>query len=252
MSVACPASENVHVLRIGTSGWNVPVALSDQFRTGGSHLERYATRLNCVEINSSFYRPHQQKTYARWANATPATFRFAVKIPRVISHAGNLQFNPDDLARFASEVEGLGAKLGVLLVQFPPSLAFEPGATGVFFKTLQHHSKVPAVCEPRHASWFTADVDAWMEQHQIARVAADPARAPGAGDPGGWRRIAYFRLHGSPRIYYSGYEETTLTSVASKLENIRKVAPVWCMFDNTASGAAMDNAVRLARRQSGD
>jgi uncharacterized protein YecE (DUF72 family) len=233
------------MVRIGTAGWNVPATVRDVFPASGSHLERYAARLNCVEINSSFYRPHQHKTYARWAKATPAAFRFAVKIPQAISHAESLQFNSEDLERFMGEVDGLGAKLGVLLAQFPPGLAFEPGAAGAFFEVLRRLSKVPVVCEPRHASWFTADVDAWMEQRQIARVAADPARAPGADDPGGWRGISYFRLHGSPRIYYSSYDTATLALLASKLDKIADQSPSWCIFDNTAAGAAMDNALIL-------
>jgi uncharacterized protein YecE (DUF72 family) len=233
------------MVRIGTAGWNVPATVRDVFPASGSHLERYAARLNCVEINSSFYRPHQHKTYARWAKATPAAFRFAVKIPQAISHAEGMQFNPEDLERFMSEVDGLSAKLGVLLAQFPPGLAFEPGAAGAFFEVLRRHSKVPVVCEPRHASWFTADVDAWMEQRQIARVAADPARAPGADDPGGWRGISYFRLHGSPRIYYSSYDAATLALLASTLDKIGPQTPVWCIFDNTAAGAAMDDALFL-------
>jgi uncharacterized protein YecE (DUF72 family) len=232
------------MVRIGTAGWNVPATVRDVFPASGSHLERYAARLNCVEINSSFYRPHQQKTYAGWADATPETFRFAVKIPQAISHAEGLQFNPEDLERFMGEVYGLGAKLGVLLVQFPPGLAFEPAASGLF-EALRRQSKVTVVCEPRHASWFTADVDAWMEQRQIARVAADPARAPGADDPGGWRGISYFRLHGSPRIYYSSYDAATLALLASKLDKIGAQTPVWCIFDNTAAGAAMDDALIL-------
>jgi uncharacterized protein YecE (DUF72 family) len=141
-------------------------------------------------------------------------------------------------------VDGLGEKLGVLLVQFPPDLAFESGAAGAFFEALQCQSKVAAVCEPRHASWFTADVNGWMQQRRIARVAADPARVAGADDPGGWRGISYFRLHGSPRIYYSSYDEHALTSFASTIECLAGTAPVWCISANTA-GAALDNALFL-------
>jgi uncharacterized protein YecE (DUF72 family) len=247
-----PCHDNANMLRIGTAGWNVPAALSGRFPAAGSHLERYATRLNCVEINSSFYRPHQKTTYARWANSTPATFRFAVKLPKSISHAAALQFVPEDLERFMSEVDGLGAKLGVILVQFPPCLAFDQVAAGVLFDALRHHTKQGIACEPRHASWFTPEVDNWMIERRIARVAADPSRTPGAGDPGGWRELCYMRLHGSPHIYYSSYDEQVLDSLAAKLEIIAGTASVWCIFDNTAAGAAMGNAICIAGRISSD
>jgi uncharacterized protein YecE (DUF72 family) len=181
-------------LRIGTAGWNVPTALIDEFPTAGSHLERYAARLKCVEINSSFCRPHQKKTYARWARSTPEAFRFAVKLPQSISHADDLQFKLDELERLALDVEGLGTKLSVLLVQFPPRLAFDSPPAGMLFDTLRRYFKHSIACEPRHASWFAPEVDQWMVRRQIARVAADPARADGAGEPGGWRRFFYIRL----------------------------------------------------------
>jgi hypothetical protein len=72
--------------RIGCAGWSIPAAHRDRFGGGASALARYATRLHCVEINSSFHRSHKRETYARWAAAVPAQFRFAVKMPRTISH----------------------------------------------------------------------------------------------------------------------------------------------------------------------
>ncbi len=77
-------------LRIGTAGWSVPALYAEEMPRGGSHLERYARRLNAVEINSSFYRPHQRKTYERWAQSTPADFRFSVKVPKAITHEARL------------------------------------------------------------------------------------------------------------------------------------------------------------------
>jgi hypothetical protein len=75
--------------------------------------------------------PAPDKTYARWARSTPEAFRFSVKLPKPISHAGALQFAPEGLDRFIGEALGLGPKLGVLLVQFPPRLPFDEAAAGV-------------------------------------------------------------------------------------------------------------------------
>src|SRR5580704_5587798 len=164
-------------LRIGTAGWSVPSRYAAEVPAGGSHLERYARRINAVEINSSFYRPHQHKTYQRWAQSVPSGFRFAVKVPKAMTHEQCLDDCGALLDRFAMEVMGLGAKLGVLLVQLPPKLAFEKRVANRFFHELRQRIEVPIACEPRHASWFTRQTNDWLAERHVARVAADPAPA---------------------------------------------------------------------------
>ena len=166
----------------------------------GSHLERYGAILNAVEINSSFYRPHRRATYERWATLVPDDFRFAVKVPKTITHERRLKDASDLLDRFVSEVSGLGHKLGPLLVQLPPSLSFQAGIADQFLRELRGRTEGSIVCEPRHASWFTPGVETLLNKLRIARVAADPPPASGADEPGGWRGLTYYRLHGSPRI----------------------------------------------------
>lgn len=189
-------------IAIGTAGWSVPGAYAASFSGIGSHLQRYGRRLTAVEINTSFYRPHRVTTYERWAASVPDGFRFAVKIPRVITHERRLVDVGAPLARFLSEVAGLGPKLGPLLLQLPPSLAFET-SSAAFLADLKRAYEGNVVCEPRHATWFTSDVNALFNELSIARVAADPAPVRGAEEPGGWRGLTYHRLHGSPKIYYS-------------------------------------------------
>src|SRR5690606_831858 len=106
------------------------------------------------------------------------------------------------LGAFLAEVRLLGAKLGPVLVQLPPSLAYEPAAAAAFFETLRGRHAGPVACEPRHLSWFDPGPETMLRSLEIARVAADPARHPSAGEPGGWRGLEYWRLHGSPRMYY--------------------------------------------------
>jgi uncharacterized protein YecE (DUF72 family) len=148
---------------------------------GGSHLERYARRLNAVEINSSFYRSHQRKTYERWAQATPSGFRFSVKVPKAMTHEHRLADCGTLLDHFVMEVTGLGDKLGVLLVQLPPKLAFERRVADRFFRDLHERIDTPVVCEPRHESWFTSEVNDWFVERRITRAAVDPAPVKGAG-----------------------------------------------------------------------
>src|SRR5690349_10182868 len=108
--------------RIGCAGWAIPKQHAVLFPSSGSQLERYAQRFNAVEINSSFYRPHLPATYARWAASTADDFSFAVKMPKVITHMRRLAGAAEPLERFLDEVGSLGAKLGPLLLQLPPSL----------------------------------------------------------------------------------------------------------------------------------
>jgi uncharacterized protein YecE (DUF72 family) len=237
-------------LYIGAAGWSVPSRYSAEVPPGGSHLERYARRLNAAEINSSFYRPHQRKTYERWAQSVPAGFRFAVKVPKAITHEQRLSDCGALLDRFVTEVTGLGDRLGVLLVQLPPKLALEKRVADRFFRDLRQRIDTPIACEPRHASWFTPAIDDWLAERRIARVAADPAPVARAGETGGWNGLAYYRWHGSPRIYYSDYDDAALAALAERLATHQsRGVPTWCILDNTASGAAFGNALALTARE---
>ena len=232
-------------LRIGTAGWGIASRYAAQFPPGGSHLERYARRMNAVEINSSFYKPHQRKTYERWAASTPAGFRFAAKLPKAISHENALAGCGDLLDRFVGDVTGLGDRSGVLLLQLPPKFAFDEAIFDRFLDELRARIATPVALEPRHATWFSADVDERLREYHVARVAADPAPVAASGDPGGWNGLAYFRWHGTPRTYYSDYDEAALAALRLRLGQSASHVPTWCILDNTAAGAALGNAMAL-------
>lgn len=230
-------------ITVGTAGWSIPSTAAGQFPADGSHLKRYSRRFNGVEINSSFYRPHRQSTYARWAETVPDDFRFSVKLPGEATHERRLENCDDVIRRFSTEVAGLCRKLRVLLVQLPPSLPFATDYKA-FFQMLRNRFDVAIVCEPRHASWFSADVDEWLSNHRVGRVAADPALSPDAARIGGWSGAAYFRLHGSPRTYYSQYGKEALADWAESVASQTSCADeTWIVFDNTARGAATANAL---------
>lgn len=230
-------------IRVGTAGWAIPLAVADRFPAEGSGLTRYAARFACAEINSTFHRPHRPATFERWAASVPPDFRFSAKLPKTITHAQKLAGCEDLLDAFLASLVGLGDKLAVLLVQLPPSLAFDADRDARFFDALARRTPVPLACEPRHPSWFEPAVDDFLVARQVARVAADPARVEAAACPGGWRGLAYFRLHGSPVPYRSSYDDGRLPDWAGAIAGAG--APAWCIFDNTASGAAAGDALAL-------
>jgi uncharacterized protein YecE (DUF72 family) len=222
----------------------VPRDAAGCFPADGSALERYAARFDAVEINSCFYRSHRPATYARWAAATPDGFRFAVKLRQTITHDRRLMDVDEPLAAAIAEARMLGDKLGPLLVQLPPSLAFDRVIAERFLAMLRSLHDGPVALEPRHPSWFALEPEALLRAYRVARVAADPARHPLAGVPGGWPDLAYWRLHGSPRIYYSAYSAEVLAAMAVQLRRGPAVE-VWCVFDNTVLGAAANDALAL-------
>jgi uncharacterized protein YecE (DUF72 family) len=235
--------------RIGTAGWSIPRTCAAVFGGDGTYLQRYARVLPAVEIDTSFYRPHKPATYARWAASVPPGFRFAVKLPREITHVRRLAGIEEPLGRFLEEVQVLGDALGPLLVQLPPSLGFDESVASGFLDSLRARFDGLVVCEPRHASWFTDPVDTLLSDVQVARVSADPAPVPRAAIPGGWPGLIYRRLHGSPQMYYSPYGTDVLACIARQMQE--SAAPGrenWCIFDNTALGEATPNALALLHR----
>ncbi|HVM16186.1 MAG TPA: DUF72 domain-containing protein [Gaiellaceae bacterium] len=235
-------TERVHV---GCATWAIGAANDHLLpHVPGGNLARYAARLTAAEVNSSFHRQHRHATWGRWARTVGPSFRFSVKLPKAITHERRLVGVEELLDAFAAEVRMLGEKLAVVLVQLPPSLAFDRDAFVAFDAQLRRRVPDAAVAvEPRHPSWFEDDVDAFLAERRAARVAADPAVVPRAADPGGWPGLRYFRLHGSPVTYRSSYPDEYLDALAARLE-----PGDWCIFDNTASGAALGNAVGLLER----
>ncbi len=234
--------------RVGCAGWSIPSAQALRFPVGGSHLQRYAQVFDAVEINSSFYRSHRPATYARWAAAVPPAFRFAVKMPRVISHQARLQEAQVPLRAFLEAVGQLGPRLGCLLLQLPPSLAWDPALAGDFFARLRGLHTGAVACEPRHRSWFQPAAARLLHRFAIARVAADPWVTPRAAVPSGDRTFSYLRLHGSPRVYHDAYTPQALDALARRVRRHAARGTCWCIFDNTALGHATANALGLTER----
>ena len=231
---------------IGCAGWSITRQEAAAFPDPGSHLERYAAVFDAVEINSSFYRPHQSATYARWADSVPERFRFSVKLPKAITHEARLSGIDAALSVFAQQAGALGGKLACVLVQLPPSLSCDTAVAGDFFARLGESFGCTIACEARHPDWFSDEASALLQRHGVTRVIADPAKGQeGAHVP--TTATIYARLHGAPRVYYSSYAPGYLAQLADDMDtHARQGRTVWCIFDNTASGAALSNALTCA------
>jgi len=234
------------MFRIGTAGWSLPRATAAAFPDDGSHLERYSRIFGAVEINSSFYRPHRRETYVRWASAVPSDFRFSVKLAREMTHELRLRACAQPLKKFLGEIEGLGSHLGCVLIQVPPSFAFARADVTPFLRLFRRHYRGGAVIEPRHRTWFTPEVEDVLREFEIGRVGSDPALCAAAAMPTTETPIAYWRLHGAPRMYFSNYDQAALKRVAMEMkDSASRGQACWCIFDNTAHGFATANALRL-------
>ena len=228
--------------RIGTAGWSISKDCAGAFPAEGSGLERYAAVFSAAEINSSFHRPHRASTWEKWRDSVPWSFRFSVKLPKAITHERRLVECGELLPDFLEQVALLEDKLAVLLIQLPPSLAWEASDVRTFLRDLAARTPTLLACEPRHPSWFDAEADALLAELRVARVAADPARVPAAAEPGGWSGLRYWRLHGSPVMYRSSYADR----IDTYAELLAEAGPdCWCIFDNTASSAATSDALAL-------
>ena len=144
----------------------------------------------------------------------------------------------------SGQVAALGAKLRVLLVQTPPSLRLEPQAAAASFTALRAGTDAAIVVEARHASWFTPEADTLLGAHGVTRVIADPPHGearPTEASP------VYFRFHGRPRVYFSNYDDDALNEIARRLRAAAETSETWCIFDNTAEGHAVANALCVQR-----
>ncbi|MFB2567373.1 DUF72 domain-containing protein [Rhizobium sp. IMFF44] len=228
---------------IATAAWSIPKKVAGRFAQEGSGLSRYASVFDGVEINSTFYRHHKTSTFARWAEAVPENFRLAVKIPKEITHTRAMKGIAQPFHTFLDEIAPLGEKRGPLLCQLPPSLAFDADEFETTFKAMRNADEGPIVLEVRHKSWASAEALDLIKSFAIDRVLADPAPVWSAEDFDTAPR--YVRLHGKPKIYYSSYTDREIGLF------LKLLAPDgWCVFDNTASGAAIENALAMQVLQS--
>ena len=231
---------------IGTSGWNYPGWRAHLYADAPVRrwLELASRTFDALEINGSFYTQIKPATYEKWRLDTPATFRFALKGHRYITHYKRLRDCADSIERLRDQAAPLGDKLGAVLWQLPANFKADAGRLDEFLVALRSWPVRHSI-EFRHASWFVAAI---ADRLRAANVAVCLSDAP---DFPLWDEVTadvvYVRLHGHTRKYASSYSARSLHAWAARTEQwLAGGRDVHVYFDNDAEGHAVSNALDLA------
>lgn len=229
----------------GTSGWNYkhwkenfyPEDLKQK-----EWLKYYSERLKSVEINNSFYRLPDIKTFNTWAKETPANFIFSVKGSRYITHMKKLKDPEQSSKKLFTHIKHLKTKLGPVLFQLPPQWKFNKERFENFLSILP--GKYRYTFEFREKSWWNDDVLELLKEHNCAFCIYELA---GTLTP---KEITadfvYIRLHGPGDKYQGSYSTGELSGWAGAISSWRgKNKDIYIYFDNDDSGYAVKNALEL-------
>ena len=245
---------------IGTSGWMYKdwgeVFYPPDLKKG--HLAYLSARFKTVEVNTSFYHLPQKSTFQKWHDETPKDFIFSVKLSRYITHQKKLKGVRRALERFLKRAAPMEKKLGVILIQLPPSLAFE---RRLFLKFLEDINVVRkrtfafrAALEPRHQSWLKPRnhevVAHELRKLKIALVFAHSAKIVSykPSDENTLTDLVYIRFHGPSEFGASRYGPRRLRPWASRMVSWDKHgSTVFAYFNNDQHGHAIHDARTLLR-----
>jgi len=233
------------MILIGTAGWSLPKQFSQEKTP---QLQIYSHILSCVEINSTFYKDPMKKTLEKWKNLTAENFSFSLKLHQKFTHLCDLNPPAGELKKTLKLYKTLGDKLGCVLLQFPPKMIFQEKKMARFYSLIRQAYEGAVVIEPRNETWLCKESVALMKEFSISKVIADPEKCP--GKKYNFSGLKYFRLHGAPVIYRSSYSEKYLRELALEIQDGKQAGKqdVWVIFDNTASGAGLLNALSLNKK----
>ncbi|MCC5580231.1 DUF72 domain-containing protein [Microtetraspora sp. AC03309] len=227
---------------VGTSGWQY-ADWGDRLYSGAPHrlwLERYGEAFSTVENNNAFYRLPSRETFESWGERTPGDFVMAVKASRFLTHIKRLKDPEEPVERLLGMAEGLGSKLGPILLQLPPTLAVD--CERLHHCLARFPGKVRVAVEFRHTSWWTEEVRETLGEFGAALCWADSLGRP--LNPL-WRtaRWAYLRLHEGLARPLPSYGDRALRSW---LDRLGDVPDAYVYFNNDHGGAAVRDALRFA------
>ena len=234
-------------LRIGASGWQYRDWRGPFYPRGLAQrawLEYYADRFATVEVNNTFYRLPERATFEAWAERTPADFEFVIKASRYLTHIRRLQDPAEPVARMLDHAAGLGAKLGPVLVQLPPTLRADPARLDDTLARFPSRQRV--VVEPRHESWFTDEVYELLAAREAALCLTDRLGRRGPVErTADW---AFLRFHEGTAHPHPCYGDRALASWIDRLaERWPADADCYVFFNNDPRACAVRNAARFAQ-----
>lgn len=232
-------------IRVGTSGWHYAHwkgPFYPEKMSSGDFLAFYSERFRTVEINNSFYRLPEARTFREWRDATPDGFLFSVKASRYITHMKKLKDPGGPVRKFLRRAEALGGKLGPVLFQLPPRWTRDPERLDSFLGTLPEG--IRGAFEFRDPTWFVPEVYRILEDHGAAFCIYD---LDGSVSPEEVTAdFVYVRLHGPVGKYGGSYTPRKLSEWAGAISAwARQGKDVYCYFDNDAQGYAVLNAAKL-------
>ncbi|MBW1979674.1 MAG: DUF72 domain-containing protein [Deltaproteobacteria bacterium] len=232
-------------IRIGTSGWFYrhwtgrfyPPDLKPS-----AWLSYYASQFDVVENNSSFYHLPKESTVAGWYRKVPATFRYAVKMSRFVSHVRKLRDVAEPCATFLQRTAGLADKLAVVLVQLPPSFHCDVELLSSFLEQLPESPRF--AFEFRHDSWYCQEALTLLSRSNCALCLGHSSRFPAQQTQ--TANFAYIRFHGPGRLYASNYPDQELSAWARIIEELAAAGrDVYAFFNNDFNAYAVENARTL-------
>jgi uncharacterized protein YecE (DUF72 family) len=234
---------------IGTSGWSYDHWHGVLYPHGAPARERfdyYVRAFDTVELNASYYRWPADRTFASWQRRLPPSFLMAVKAPRGLTHFSRL-FQPERwLERIRRGLEQLGNKRGILLVQLPPTMAYDHARLDYFLAQVAPWQRTAV--EFRHASWHREETFALLEQYGAAYCVMSGANLScilRATAP-----FVYARLHGPDpdHLYGGSYSDDDLRWWADRIREWQAQGrKVFAYFNNDGGGNAVRNAQTLRR-----
>ena len=231
------------MLIVGTSGWQYRDWKGLFYPRGADELPYYAAGFASVELNNPFYRLPSKDTFQQWASQVPGDFVFAVKMSRYLTHIKRLRDPAEPVERFLRHAEGLGDKLGPVLLQLPPTLPFDKEALHAVLSEFPRSVRVAV--EPRHESWWSSVARWVLEKHDAALCWPDRLGHPLSPL---WRTagFGYVRFHEGRANPRPRYGRTSLSSWLDRIESAFPEAPVYTYFNNDPGGAALHDAVAFA------
>ncbi|MGS2809751.1 DUF72 domain-containing protein [Nocardia sp. MW-W600-9] len=235
------------MIRVGTSGWQYRDWRGVLYPDGlpmRCWLEHYADAFATVESNNAFYRLPSRETFAAWRERTPSDFLVAVKASRYLTHIKRLREPQEPVRRLLDRADGLGDRLGPILLQLPPTLRADPALLDDCLRCFPDSVRVAV--EPRHESWWTDEIRTVLESRNAALALADRDSRPVTPL---WRTTtwAYLRLHAGRASPPPHYGRRALASWLDRLlDTWSDHADIYVYFNNDHAGAAVEDAVTFA------